>query len=68
MEIKILYIDLPCSIRGFVVKSLDAYTIFINSRLSIEQWKKTIEHEKQHILKNDFERENIDRIEKLRHF
>lgn len=59
--------DLPPKVRGMVVKEGDYYTILLNSRLSREQNMKTYLHEKRHIENDDFEKENVDQIERDAH-
>lgn len=57
-------ISLPYNIKGLTTKNEDeSYTIFLNSRLSYEQLKKTYSHELQHIYNDDFSKENVSIIE-----
>lgn len=54
-------------VKGLVRKNEDAsYTIILNSRLSHYQHKKTFEHELNHILNEDFEKYDVDNIERER--
>lgn len=56
--------NLPCHIKGLTTKNEDdSYTIFLNSRLSCEQQKKSYLHELQHIYNDDFSKENVSIIE-----
>lgn len=41
----------------------DTYTIFIDARLSEIEQKKVFMHEMKHIYRNDFEKENVQKIE-----
>lgn len=41
----------------------DSYTIFIDARLSDSKQKKVFQHEMAHIIKNDFEKDNVQDIE-----
>ena len=41
----------------------DSYTIFIDAGLSDSEQKKVFQHEMSHIIKNDFEKENVQDIE-----
>lgn len=65
---KVIYVNLPCSVRGFVVNNCGFYTIVLNSRLSMEENRKTYKHELEHIINDDFNKfDAIDIIEKIRH-
>lgn len=67
-EYRIFYRDLPYSIKAFTVYCDGFYNIFVNSRLSHEQNKKSILHEFEHIMHNDFDSNiSVDSIERLRH-
>lgn len=45
----------------------DTYTIFIDANLSDEKQRKVFLHEMQHIQENDFEKEDVQEIEKVAH-
>lgn len=64
-------VDLPCSVRGCVVKDFDNeeyYTIMLNSRLSHEANLSSYRHELEHIDCGDFTSGlPTDYIESLRH-
>ena len=48
-------VDLPLTIRGYTSLDSDGnYNIYLNSRLSAEQQRKTYNHELTHIKRNDF--------------
>lgn len=48
-------IRLPMSIRGFTIQDSEGeYNIYINDRLSVEQFNKTLAHEEAHIKNGDF--------------
>lgn len=71
-EKKIVLVDLPCSVKGFVRKNEDeSFTIVINSRLSYEQQTAIYKHEVAHIMNGDFdytgETKTADEIEKITH-
>lgn len=70
-QIKIIEIDMPISVKGFVQKTFDNgefYTICINSQLSNEKKYFTIKHELEHISKDDFSKfASIDILERERH-
>lgn len=48
-------IPLPSGVRAFTIPdSQGCYNIYINENLSGEQQQKSLEHEKRHILNDDF--------------
>ena len=53
-EVRTIYQDLPCSVRGFCYHDLDgnAY-IVLNSRMSKAQQKQTWRHEYRHIIRGE---------------
>lgn len=64
-------VDMPCSVRGCVVKDFDNedyYTIVLNSRLSHEANLSSYQHEIEHISCDDFSCDlTADEIERIRH-
>ena len=53
----------PC-IKGHVSKNRDgSHTILINARLNYEQQKEVYEHEINHIVKEDFEKYEVNETE-----
>ena len=64
----VIYIDLPTSVRGFARYNPDGtYTIVLNSRMSIEQQRRTWAHEMRHIIRGDFDKDDVDAIEVENH-
>ena len=59
--------DLPPRIKGFVVRQNGEDVIVLNSRLNREQNMKTYLHEKKHIENGDFEKLDVDEIERDAH-
>lgn len=55
MDYRIMEFSLPISVKGFVVKVDDYYTIIINSDLSVEVARETILHELLHLHFGDLE-------------
>lgn len=54
MEDRVILLDLPTSVRGFVFQGEDGEpVIVVNSRLTREQNQKTFRHEKNHIKRNE---------------
>lgn len=49
--------DLPTTVRGFVRRQEDFYTVVLNARSSSDGQKKTYEHELYHIINGDFDRD-----------
>lgn len=64
MEYIVIFKDLPTTIKALTVKNEDdTYTIIVNSRLSYEQQHKSFQHEINHIVNCDFEKDCADIIE-----
>ena len=65
-EIIVRVINLPAAVRGVTVIDEDGnYNIYINAKLSPDEQKKAIDHEKRHIDHYDFDSfEDIEDIEK----
>lgn len=62
--INVQLLDMDTHIPEHLVKnSDDSYTIFINARLSYESRLKSYYHALKHIKGNDFEKDNVQRIE-----
>lgn len=66
--IHVKLIDLPTTVRGFVTKSVDDYTIVLNARMSQETRLKAYRHELEHIERGDLDSDgDIDQIERELH-
>ena len=59
--------DLPPRIKGFVTIRDGEPVIVLNARLNHEQNIKTFLHEKKHIERGDFEKIDVDQIERDAH-
>ena len=61
----IAFMDMDPKIKGQAVYSVpdNRFVIYINAIHSIETQHKTFLHERDHILKGDFEKENVQQIE-----
>ena len=58
-DVPVVLVDLPPHVRGFVCLGSDYNPcIVINSRLSVEQQKKTWRHEMNHIINGDFDNDD----------
>lgn len=69
---KVIYINMPPAVKGFVVKMFDDgddyYTVVLNPCYNAEQQQETYEHELKHIECRDFDFcGDPDTIETLRH-
>ena len=54
-DIFVRVIDMPSSVRGYTALDSEGdYNIYINGRLSLSQQMVTYNHERMHILRNDF--------------
>ena len=67
-EINVQIMDMDVMIPEHLVKnSDDSYTIFLNARLSRDSQLKYYYHALNHILKNDFHKDNVQEIELIAH-
>ena len=68
MVSRVVLANLPCKIGGYCVVNADGDKICVlNSRHSFETNKKTLLHEQEHIVNNDFEGHyKVDEIELFR--
>lgn len=61
-------VDMPCFIGGHCNCNPDgSYTICINARLGYEEQRKAYLHELRHIHNNDFEKFDVEEIERGNH-
>ena len=68
-DVYVHLLDNPYGVKGSVNANRDgSYTILINPRLSWEEQRKTYLHELNHIENSDFERSNVQEIEKRSRF
>lgn len=67
--INTVIIDFPTTkVKGCVTKNEDdSYTIFLNAGLDYFSMQKTFKHELRHILNEDFEKYDVDKIEQNSH-
>lgn len=69
-DIRTRLIPLPGTVKGYTISFIDGtFCIVLNERISYEQRYKAYQHELEHILNNDFDRNNIDidNLENIRH-
>lgn len=68
LTINVLMKDLPCRTKAVTTTNSDGtYTIFINSRLNLEQQQMGYIHELEHILYEDYSKKDANVIEMYRH-
>ncbi len=68
MTVNTILINMPVQIKGYTIKNEDdSYSIFLNARMASNQIEKTFEHEIEHIKNEDFEKEQVQRIEAYTH-
>ncbi len=66
IDYQIVLLDLPTN-EAVTINEDGSYTIFINARLTKEQQIKSYYHAMKHILGEDFEKLNVQEIEKEAH-
>lgn len=63
-----ILIDFDVKIGESIHKNAEGgYTVFLNSRWSSEMQRKCFEHALSHVLHNDWEKDDVNSIEKERH-
>lgn len=67
MMINVVYADLPPKVKAFTVCQDGYYTIVLNQNLSKAQNQISYLHELDHIIKDDFNKEDIQKIEHEAH-
>ena len=71
-EPRVIYMDMPVSVKGFVIKTFDDgddyYTVVLNPKYNWEQQRETYKHEIAHVRSGDLDADmSADAIEMLRH-
>ena len=63
-----ILLDDSCGIPGSVWHNTDdSYTIFIDAKLTRERQEEVFNHELNHVLNHDFEKNNVQQIESVAH-
>ena len=62
-EVYVYIVDLPDRVDEMVAPCLDGYTVYISSRLSYTGRVRAYCHALRHIERNDFEMDDVQRIE-----
>lgn len=63
-DIFLYFVDLPEGIDEMVTPCLDGYTVYINARICHERQLKAYRHALRHIREKDFEKSDVQGIEK----
>ncbi len=67
-DINVQLLDMDTKIPEHLIKNDDdTYTVFLNARLSQESRVKSYYHALRHIANDDFEKENVQTIERKAH-
>lgn len=67
-KILIRLIDLPGSVRAFTMPDQDGdFNVYVSTRLNFHEQKKAASHEIGHILRGDFDMDNVNVIETVAH-
>lgn len=68
-NIRIICIDLPVRCKAFTIADDGFYNVYLNSRHTYEQNKKSLKHELKHINNGDLDKENtnVDLLEYASH-
>ena len=66
-EVYVYIVDLPDQVDEMVTPCLDGYTVYLNARLSYSGRVRAYHHAIRHIERNDFEAENVQKIEEEAH-
>jgi hypothetical protein len=64
IDVEFMSSPMPRKIKGFLNKDNERYFIVINSEISIEEQKKAISHEVNHLLKDHFRCDDIEDVER----
>lgn len=67
VDIYVYIVDLPERVDEMVTPCLDGYTVYLNARLSYAGRVKAYHHAIRHIERNDFENDDVQKIEEEAH-
>lgn len=67
VDVFVYIVDLPDQVDEMVTPCLDGYTVYLNARLTYAGRVRAYHHAMRHIENNDFERANVQEIEKGAH-
>ena len=66
-DIYVYLVDLPVSVPEMVAPCIGGYTIYLNARLAYADRVKAYLHALEHVARNDWEKDNVQVIEKDAH-
>lgn len=66
-DIYVYLVDLPTAVPEMVTPCLGGYTIYLNARLSCHERVQAYLHAMEHVRRNDWEKDNVQEIEKDAH-
>lgn len=66
-DIFVYVVDMPTSASEMIIPCTGGYTIYLNARLSYQDRVKAYIHALRHVETNDFEKNNVQEIEKDAH-
>lgn len=66
-DIYVYLADLPTAVPEMVAPCLGGYTIYLNARLAYSDRVKAYLHALEHVARNDWEKDNVQEIEKDAH-
>ena len=67
VDVYVYIVDLPEMVDEMVTPCLDGYTVYLNARLSYAGRVKAYHHAIRHIERNDFENDDVQKIEEEAH-
>ena len=67
-NVYVYIVDLPDRVNEMVTPCSDGFTIYLNARLSYQDRVRAYHHAMEHIDRNDFEKEDVQKIEKEAHY
>lgn len=63
-NVYVYLVDLPDQVREMVTPCVDGYTVYLNARLTYTGRVQAYHHAIEHIDRNDWEKANVQEIEK----
>lgn len=66
-DIFVYIVDLPDGIAEMVAPCFGGFTIYLNARLSYQDRVRAYTHAMEHVERNDFEKEDVQKIEAEAH-
>ena len=67
VDVYVYIVDLPERVDEMVTPCLDGYTVYLNARLSYAGRVNAYHHAIRHIERNDFENDDVQKIEEEAH-